>query len=199
MGLDLEPKEGDTVLSPEELDMLIPKHVTTRTQLDEVEQANVEEGLVWLLSQRNITTEKLFSKDFQDKLHVKMFGQVWEWAGKTRTRETNIGVLPYQIEIERKKLNDDAIFWCKTSKGMTPKQIAITFHHKLIQIHCYPNGNGRHGRIMADLIVERLYELNKLEWITKDILHIGEARNTYIAAMKSADKNDYKPLFSLIK
>lgn len=199
MGLDLEPKKGDTLLSPEELDMLIPQHVTNRTQLDEVEQANIEEGLVWLKKQRNITAEKLFTKEFQDKLHVEMFGQVWEWAGKTRTRETNIGVKPYQIEMERKKLNDDALFWCETNKGMTPKQIAITFHHRLIKVHCYPNGNGRHGRIMADIIVEKLYELNKLEWITKDMLHEGAARDIYIDAMKSADKNDYKPLFGLIK
>ena len=198
MGLDLEPKKGDTLLSPEELDMLIPKHVTIRAQLDEVEQANIEEGLVWLLSQRNITAEKLFSKEFQDKLHIKMLGQVWEWAGKTRTRETNIGVMPHQIEIERKKLNDDAVFWCEATV-MTPKELAITFHHKLIQIHCYPNGNGRHGRIMADLIVEKLYEMKRLDWITEDMLHEGEARDIYIDAMKSADDNSYKLLFGLIK
>lgn len=198
MGLKLEPKKGDTVLAPEELDMLIPQHVTNRTQLDEVEQANFEEGLLWLKTQKNITAEKLFSKDFQDKLHVEMFGQVWEWAGQTRTRETNIGVMPYQIEIDRKQLNDDAIHWCET-EVMTPKQLAIRFHHQLVQIHCYPNGNGRHGRIMADLIVEKLYELNKLEWITKDLIHESEARGVYIDAMKLADNHDYKPLFSLIK
>tara|TARA_B100000809_G_C15064646_1_gene503731 strand:- start:104 stop:700 length:597 start_codon:yes stop_codon:yes gene_type:complete len=198
MGLDLEPKRGDTQLSPEELDMLIPQHVTTRAQLDEVEQANIEEGMVWILSQRNITAEKLFSRGFQDKLHTKMLGQVWEWAGKTRTRETNIGVKPYLIEIDRKKLNDDAVVWYETTV-ITPKQLAITFHHRLIQIHCYPNGNGRHGRIMADLIVEKLYKMKRLEWVTKDMLHEGEARTIYIDAMKSADDNNYKPLFSLIK
>lgn len=114
MGLNLEPKEGDTELSQEELDLIIPKHITTRKQLDELEQNNIEEAFQWLLSLKTIEATKLFTIEFQDLLHKKMFGSVWKWAGGQRKAETNIGVKPNQIAVERKKLNQDALFWLRS-------------------------------------------------------------------------------------
>ena len=109
MGLNLEPKDGDTLLSPEDLEMLIPSHVTNRKQLDEVEQNNIEDAIQWILSQKTIDPVVLFSADFQNQLHKKMLGNVWKWAGQQRRHEANVGVEPIYIATERKKLNDDML------------------------------------------------------------------------------------------
>jgi Fic-DOC domain mobile mystery protein B len=198
MGLNLEPKEGDTLLSPEELDQVIPKHITNRLQLDEVEQDNIEDAIVWVFKQRTIKPEKVFIREFQDNLHKKMLGKVWKWAGQKKTRETNIGVPPFQIEVKRKMLNDDALFWVQNNTW-PPVELAVRFHHRLVQIHCYPNGNGRHRRIMADIILTKLYKLPAIDWLGGDLVNASETRKSYIEAMKEADKGDYSPLFKCIR
>ncbi len=198
MGLKLEPKEGDTLLSPEELDELIPKYITNRQQLDEVEQNNIEDAFQWLLSKKVDTIEQLISPEFQDELHKKMLGKVWKWAGKIRSREANIGVNPLKIEILRKQLIDDLIFWHK-NKTFDPIEIAIRFHHRLVQIHCYPNGNGRHTRIMADLILEKIFNSAPINWKGDDFVNINEFRTKYIAALKDADNGNYESLLDCVE
>ena len=164
MGLNLEPKDGDTLLSQEEIDLLKPKHISTREQLDEVEQDNIEDAIQWILLNNKSEMEKVFSKEFQDLVHTKMLSKVWKWAGTIRTKETNLGTDPINIEVERKKLNDDAVYWIK-NKSFEPIELAIRFHHRLVQIHCYPNGNGRHSRIMADIILEKIFGLKPIKWM----------------------------------
>lgn len=198
MGLKLEPKDGDTLLSFEELEKIIPKYITNRKQLDEVEQNNIEDAIEWTLGLRNIKLETLFSREFQNKLHKKMLGKVWKWAGQTRTRETNIGVIPFQIESKRKILNDDAIFWVQNNTW-EPLELALRFHHRLVQIHCYPNGNGRHSRIMANIIMSKIYDLPKIEWLGGNLVSEDERRKNYIEAMRLADTGNYKLLFNCIK
>jgi Fic-DOC domain mobile mystery protein B len=198
MGLKLEPKEGDTDLSPDELDQLIPKHISTRTQLDELEQDNIEDAILWILQQKELDTLKIFSKDFQDLVHKKMLSKVWKWAGQNRTRKTNIGVSPAMIEIERKKLNDDAVYWIENN-SFEPYELALRFHHRLVQIHCYPNGNGRHSRIMADIILEKIFSKNPLVWIDDSFVKLGKFRSKYIHALRDADLGSYESLMQCIK
>ena len=197
MGLKLEHKEGDTSLSPEELDQLIPKHITNRRQLDEVEQNNIEDAFEWLLSRKVRQAEKLLSREFMDRLHSRMLGKVWQWAGKIRTRETNIGVLPYQIETNCRQLLDDTIYWIDND-AYEPINLAMRFHHRLVQIHRYPNGNGRHSRIMADLILENLFDLPPLKWAGKDFIQPNEFRAQYIHALILADGGDYRALYDCV-
>ena len=198
MGLELEPKEGDTLLSPEELDDLIPKHITNRNQLDEVEQNNIEDAFQWLLSKKVDSIEHLISTDFQNELHKKMLGKVWKWAGKIRSRKTNIGVNHLQIEISRKQLYDDAIFWFQ-NETFDPIELALRFHHRLVKIHCYPNGNGRHSRIIADLMLEKVFKAAPLNWKGNDFVNINKFRTKYIAALKEADKGNYVPLLECVE
>ena len=197
MGLALNPKEGDTELSQEELTLIIPKHISTRKQLDEVEQNNIEEAFQWLLSLKLIEATKLFSVEFQDLLHKKMFGNVWKWAGSQRMNETNIGVKPFEIAVERKKLNEDALFWVN-NETWNPTEIALRFHHRLVQIHCYPNGNGRHSRIVADTLLEKIYNKDPLSWIYSDLVNDNTGRREYIAALKAADNGDYSLLLKSV-
>ncbi len=198
MGLKLDTKSGDTHLTPDELDKLIPQHITTRRELDELEQNNIEDAVEWILRTRILNAEKIFSREFQNSLHKKMFNKVWRWAGTIRSLETNLGVRPFEIEIQSNMLNDDAQFWFK-NKTFSPLELALRFHHRLVFIHCYPNGNGRHARLMADIILEKLFQLNPISWKGENYIDENIEREFYIKALKQADLGDVSWLFNCIK
>ena len=126
------------------------------------------------------------------ELHKKMFGDVWKWAGTYRTSERNIGVAPYQIPMKLMQLFDDVNFWIE-NKTYSNREIAVRLHHKLVQIHPFPNGNGRVSRLMADLVLEKI-EGTKLYWGNTNLVNVSEIRSTYIAALRKADAGDYSDL-----
>ena len=144
--------DGATPLDPDELDGLKFKHVSTRGELDQLEQAGITEGLKWLDKQKN---PDVLSEAFVLELHKRLFGSVWKWAGTFRRTEKNIGVDPIQVAIQLRQLLDDAKYWVEHGT-YTPKELAARFHHKLVFIHPFPNGNGRHARIMADAVLTKL-------------------------------------------
>ena len=129
--------EGATPLDPDELEGLRYKHVSTRGELDELEQANIDEGLQWLKKQKN---PDVLSEAFVRTLHTKLFGKVWKWAGTFRQTEKNIGIDPIQIAIQLRQLLDDARFWIENGT-YPPKELAARFHHKLVYIHLFPIRN----------------------------------------------------------
>ncbi len=122
-----------------------------------------------------------------------MYGEVWKWAGKFRKSEKNIGVPHHLIGIELKKLMDDTLFWIAHST-YSPDEIAIRFKHRLVSIHCFPNGNGRHSRIMADLIVEKIFGLPPFSWGHSHLSETNTSRDNYLRALKKADLHDYSEL-----
>ncbi len=123
-----------------------------------------------------------------------MFGDVWKWAGIYRTSERNIGVTPYQIPMKIMQLFDDVKFWIE-NKTYSNREIAVRLHHKLVQIHPFPNGNGRISRIMADTVLEKL-EGKKLYWGNTNLVNVSEVRNNYIAALRKADAGNYTDLLN---
>ena len=149
MGLILTYQEGQTPLDPEQINGLKIKTISTQQQLNEFEQTNINEALKWLNSKRKI--KDVLSEEFMIQLHKRMLGMVWKWAGQLRRTETNIGIDWTRISMELRLLVDDANFWVEHQTYL-PEEIAIRFKHRLVSIHCFPNGNGRHSRIMADLI-----------------------------------------------
>lgn len=158
MGLNIEYIEGQTPLSEEEKEGLRISSITTREELDEFEQLNIEKAIQWTFGKK-IKTEQLFSEQFIKTLHKKMYGEVWKWAGEFRSSEKNIGIKSYLISIHLKQLLDDVIYW-KQYETYEPQELAIRFKHRLVSIHCFANGNGRHSRLIADLIMEKLYHGN---------------------------------------
>ena len=138
---------GATPLEPEDIEDLKIGHITTREELNRFEQDNINEALQWLEVRRksDILTEK-----FIKTLHQKMFGKVWRWAGKFRRSGKNIGVDWVQIPIYLHTLLQDVRYWID-QKTYEPDEIAVRFHHKLVWIHLFPNGNGRHARLMTDV------------------------------------------------
>lgn len=154
MGLNINYIEGQTPLSEDEQEGLKIFSITTREELDEFEQLNIEKAIQWTFGKK-LKAEQLFSEKFIKDLHKRMYGDVWKWAGTFRTSEKNIGIKSYLIGVELKQLLDDAIYWTQ-NKTYNSQETAIRFKHRLVSIHCFANGNGRHSRLMADLIMEKL-------------------------------------------
>ena len=155
MGLTFEYTDGQTPLNEEEKDGLQILSINTREELDEFEQLNIEKAIQWTFGKK-IKAEQLFSEKFIKDLHKRMYGEVWKWAGTFRTSEKNLGVKNYLIAIELKQLLDDAFFW-KDNNTYNSEELAIRFKYRLVSIHFFANGNGRHSRLMADLIMEKIY------------------------------------------
>ncbi len=192
MGLNFEYSDGQTPIEEEEREGLKIKTISTKDELDEFEQQNIEEATLWLIG-RKVTPSTLFSLSFMQTLHKRMYGNVWNWAGKFRTTEKNLGIKAYQITQQLKQLCDDGLYWYQY-ETYPPKELAIRFKHKLVSIHCFANGNGRHSRLMADLILEKLFKLEPFSWGEISIKEPSKARSQYLKAIKKADVGDFKPL-----
>jgi Fic-DOC domain mobile mystery protein B len=182
-----EPEDA-TPLTPEERAGLIPAHIAYRSELNAAEQENIARGQDWALARkRDLLTEK-FIKD----LHARILGDVWRWAGKFRTTERNLGIHYYEIPVAVRQLLEDAKAWVQY-KTYPPFEIAVRFHHRLVQIHPFSNGNGRHSRLMADLLVMSLGD-ERLTWGRANLQQAGDVRRQYIEALRAADNHDYAPL-----
>ncbi len=191
----MEYPEGATPLDPDEMEGLRFKHISTRGELDQLEQANITQGLQWLEKQKS---PDVLSELFVCDLHDRLFGDVWKWAGSFRRTEKNIGIDPIQIAVQLRHLLDDALFWIENDT-YPPKELAARFHHKLVYIHLFPNGNGRHARIMADAVLTKLLEKPPIDWAGGYRLEdMNERRNEYIAALRAADGHDFAALFEFI-
>jgi Fic-DOC domain mobile mystery protein B len=187
--------DGATPLEYDEMEGLLLSHITNRSELDRWEMDNINKAYQWAdrLKHKNFLNE-----DFICLLHKKMFGDVWKWAGKFRKSDKNIGISWFNIAPELKVLCDDATFWFD-HKTYSPDEFAVRFHHRLVYIHPFSNGNGRHARLMADLILEKLLNAAPFTWGSAVLTKQGESRSTYIKALKSADDHDYELLLKFVR
>ena len=190
IGVFAEPDDpAATPLTPEEMCALIPACIVYRHELNEAEQENIISGQEWALSRRHRT---LLSEDFVRRLHNRMFGDIWRWAGQFRNSPGNIGIDHWLILVELRQLLDDAKAWIEF--GAWPvDEIAVRFHHRLVLIHPFPNGNGRYAWLMADLLVIRLGR-ERFSSGRESPRDPGAARAHYLAALRAADKHDISPL-----
>lgn len=188
-----ETDDNSTPLTEEEKQQLKAKWITNRTELNELETKGIADAEIWLLKNKKDILNETFIKN----LHKKMFGDIWKWAGTFRTTERNVGVAPYEIQPKLKILLDDVRFWID-NRTFSPKEIAIRFHHRLVQIHPFPNGNGRISRLMADLLMKQ-FSLPVLDWGSGNMTEISELRKKYISALQDADNGDYSSLLNFIE
>ncbi|MGA7181171.1 MAG: mobile mystery protein B [Thiobacillaceae bacterium] len=185
--------DGATPLTPEEREGLIPSYITLRRELNEAEQANILEAEEWAFARKR----DLLSEQFLKTLHKRMFGRVWRWAGEFRLTERNLGVAPYRIAIDLRKLLDDCRFWIEN--GTYPAdEIAARFHHRLVWIHPFPNGNGRHARLATDLLLVGLGQ-PRFSWGRVNLIDASETRRAYVAALRAADGHDIGPLLEFVR
>ena len=189
MGLDLDYAEGQTPLDDDEKEGLLIPSITTRGELDEFEQLDVEKAVEWLLS-RKLNINKILTEKFVKDLHKKMFGDIWKWAGEFRKTNKNIGVDKFMIGIELKNLLDDCNYWIE-KKVFSEDEIAVRLSHRMVSIHPFANGNGRHSRLMADVLVTKGFDKPYFTWGSVSLIKQSEARTKYLAALRDADRNDY--------
>lgn len=190
-----EPDDA-TPLDPALRGDLLQTWITTRADLNEAEEENILDGADWARRRRG-GAEALLNEDFSKSLHEQMFGDVWKWAGSYRQNELNIGIAPHLVPAEMPVLFDNARFWVENNT-FPPDDIAVRLHHRLTQIHGFPNGNGRHARMMADLLIEKLGG-KPFSWGSGSIHDTGTLRTTYINALKAADNHDFAPLLAFAR
>ena len=188
--------EDATPLDPDDIAGLKHPHVTTRSQLDELEQANIQSGLIWLTRRRRKTD--VLTERFMLDLHRHLFGDVWSWAGQFRRTEKNIGIDPRNISVQFRMLLDDARYWAE-HKVFQPLEAGARFHHRIVQIYPFSNGNGRHGRIAADTYLESCFQHPPIDWAAgHDLQRNTDRRTTYIAALRAADAGSFSQLFHVV-
>lgn len=197
MGLRIAYNEGQTPLDDEEKEGLLIPSIATRGELDEFEQQNIEEAIQWALM-RTIKAEELLTEEFICKVHERMYANVWKWAGKFRKTNKNLGVDKWQIPSELRKLLDDVRFWYENNFYL-PDEMAIRFKHRIVSIHCFPNGNGRHSRLMADIIIDKIYQQSEFTWGANSSKNVPEIRKNYLNAIKAADLSDFKSLLAFAR
>ena len=192
MGLEPEYIEGQTPLNEEEKEGLLIQTIATRAELDEFEQQNIEQAVFWSLG-RNFKMDSMFTETFVRALHRRMYGEIWAWAGDFRKSNKNIGVDKWQIQTELKSLLEDTLYW-HAQNTFSPEEMTLRFKHRLVSIHCFTNGNGRHSRLMADIIIDKIYKQPVFTWGAANLVKQGDIRTSYLKALKAADRGDMEPL-----
>jgi len=186
-----EAGEGDTELSDEEKEGLKPAYIATRGELNEAEAMNIARAKIWLKRRKS---REVLSREFLRHLHRKMFGDVWTWAGEFRQSNKNIGVSKEQVLPELKNLLDDVAYWIENGT-YSPDEIAVRFHHRLVWIHPFVNGNGRHAREVTNILLAKL-GVRPFTWGRS----LPDFRKAYLDGLKDADGNkNYSALLALVR
>ncbi|MEW6079744.1 MAG: mobile mystery protein B [Thermodesulfobacteriota bacterium] len=193
--IDFTYPEDATPIDPDEADGLLLTHITTQGELNRWEQDNIIEALDWVA---RIKPVDILNEQFVKKLHKKMFGNVWKWAGRFRRSDKNIGVSWQEVPRCLDNMFADVPVWIQ-SKSEGPEEMAVRFHHRLVWIHPFSNGNGRHARIMTDLFLENVLHGPAFTWGGRDLSSPGETRGRYIKALQEADNGRYTSLLAFAK
>jgi Fic-DOC domain mobile mystery protein B len=193
MRLD-ETVPGATPLSQKDIEGLLLEHITTLEQLNEAENQNIYDAQEWL---ENSKISNAVSVEFLRDLHKRMFCDVWSWAGNFRTRETNIGIEPYHIPTELHQACGNVTYQLEQTTYDLLELIA-RYHHRLVCIHPYPNGNGRWARIACDALITKRLDRPALNWSSEDLSKISDERASYIDTLRAGDKRNFHPLMNYI-
>ncbi len=197
MGLNLEYADGQTPLDDDEKEGLLIGHISTHRELDEFEQQNIEKAILWTM-RRKFKTADILTEIFIKDLHRKMYDNVWKWAGEFRNTNKNIGVDKLQIPVALRNLLDDCAWWID-NKSFIEDEIAIRCKYRVVSIHCFANGNGRHSRLLADIIAEHVFKRPAFSWGGATFVKEDDQRKEYLKAIKAADKGDFDSLLNFAR
>jgi len=186
--------DGATPLTPEEIEGLIPSHISLKQELNACEQENILSARLWLLGKR---VAGVAEARFLKELHRRMFDRTWKWAGEYRRSDRNLGVPWQRISFELEQLCREVRAW-REEELFSGDELAVRFHHKLVWIHCFPNGNGRHARLAADLLAVEMGG-QPFTWGQGDLVPVGKCRETYIQALREADQGRYEALLAFAR
>ena len=197
MGLELEYTEAQTTLDEDEKDGILIRTISTRFELDEFERQNIERAIDWSMRKR-FSIDEILSEAFVKKLHKKMFDHTWRWAGEYRKTNKNIGVDKFRIGMELQSLLSDCRYWIE-NEVFSKDEIAIRFKHRMVNIHPFPNGNGRHSRLIADILIEHGFSGQIFSWGGNILTSKSKSRTKYLKALFAADLGDYTSLIQFAR
>lgn len=183
---------GATPLDPDEAAGLIPTHITTQEGLNAWEEVNILQGMTWVERQKK---RDLLDEGFVRDLHYQMFDKTWRWARTFRASNKNIGIDWTQIAVRLRNLLENVRFQIE-HQSFEVDELVVRFHHELVWIHAFPNGNGRHARLLADVLVMRLGR-SRFSWgggMVNSLVTMGEVRDRYLAALRAADNKKFEDL-----
>jgi Fic-DOC domain mobile mystery protein B len=189
MGLEYQYAPGQTPIDEDEKEALLIRTISTQGELNEAEQINIQTAVEWTLKRRWDAPD-ILSEAFVRELHKRMYGDVWRWAGEFRQTNKNIGVDKFEIPVLLKQLLDDTQFWIG-KKTYAPDETAIRFKHRIVSIHCFPNGNGRHSRLIADVIATHIFNEKVFSW--------NGGRSHYLQSLRQADQGDITALIAFAR
>lgn len=191
MGLDIRYIECQTPLEEEEKEGLIPP-INTRMELNELEQANIERAILWT---RRISPslDELLSQEFVERVHKEMFGDIWKWAGTPRKTNKNLGADKHEIPMALRSAFDDCRYWIE-HRTFEPDETAVRFKHRIVCVHPFANGNGRHSRLIGDILMSKYFKRPVFSWGGADLVSEGESRREYLKAIREADGGSYRGL-----
>jgi len=192
--------DGNTPIRPEEAEQLIPK-ISTMKELNEYEALNILQGQTWAFSNRTMNATNPLYESYVRTLHAKMFDQVWKWAGTYRKHELNIGCDPRDILQRVPQLLGNVQYWLE-HKTFLLDECFVRFHHQLVsKIHPFPNGNGRHARMITDIVAVKLRHPEFTWGAGRDLVTDGDARIRYLAARRALDanQNDVKAMLGFAR
>lgn len=197
MGLNYEIVEGQTPLSEDEKEGILNSTIDRREELDGAEQINIEKAIKWV---RTISPNigEILSEEFIKRAHEKMFEDVWKWAGSYRTTNKNLGVDKFEIPVELRKVMDDCRYWIENT-SFNPDEIAVRFKHRIVVVHPFANGNGRHSRLMGDILVSKYFKQPVFSWGSINMIKPSDARQKYLSALRKADNGNYEDLIAFAR
>jgi Fic-DOC domain mobile mystery protein B len=202
MALTFTHAPGATPLRPEEVARLRPelRSIKTMEQLNELEAANIAECEKWAQTSRLFKLPGILATRHIARVHKEMFDDVWLWAGRIRTHDLqNAFASPWhRVRTDLEVLWGDATHWFEREM-FAPDDFAVRLHHRLVKVHAFANGNGRHARLVADLVLHRHFAAKRLTWGGAVLGEEGNERQTYISALKYADQGDYRPLLEFCR
>jgi Fic-DOC domain mobile mystery protein B len=185
--------DGATPIDPDETAGLVPTHITTQAELNAWEEANIVSGEMWAFRRKSAPLDEGFLR----ALHSKMFDQTWRWAGKFRSSNKNIRVDSHQIAVKLRDLLDNTTYQIDRKIFGADEQ-AIRFHHLLVWIHPFPNGNGRHARLMADLLITQSGG-KRFSWGQSPLTQESDNRVSYLSALRAADAGSYTDIIGFAR
>jgi Fic-DOC domain mobile mystery protein B len=185
----------DKATPVDDISGLIPTHITNKDQLNEWEVNNIIKAAGKYLGRRKT---RAITLEMIKNVHRDMFNETWQWAGQFRRVDLSIGIDWHKINEEVKKLADDIEYWENDKKSPTIFERSVRIHHRLVKIHPFKNGNGRHARMMSDIFLYSHGHKMPI-WPSHELIIRTNIRDKYIGALAKADKNDYGPLEKLTR
>jgi len=187
-------KQPDGATPIDDASGLNQRQIRTIPELNEAEALNIVAAEEWI---RDGRVGNVFQLGFYRGLHRRMLGDVWDWAGEFRVTNPNIGV-PYHeapMRLQQASLDFEAQFEADVVPFL---EFIANYHHRLVWVHPFKNGNGRWARLACDVVAIRLRKEAPIVWATGDLVLASQERTRYIAALRAADQGDNQPLIEYL-